>query len=105
LLADEDMHLPAFIESALYQIAQEALNNSLRHADAKTVQVLLRYENKTIIMDVIDDGCGFEPETVVSGGMGLENMRVRAAEIGGECDIISSPGSGTVVRVVVGSKE
>ena len=105
LLADEDMRLPAFIESALYQIAQEALNNSLRHADAKTVQVLLRYENKTIIMDVIDDGCGFEPETVVSGGMGLENMRVRAAEIGGECDIISSPGSGTVVRVVVGSKE
>ncbi len=105
LLADETIQLSRVIESALYRIAQEALNNTLRHARAPTVTVHLRRAAERVILEVVDDGCGFDPQQVRGGGMGLSSMREHAAEIGGAFEIISVRGTGTTVRVAVGSGE
>ena len=99
LLADDGIHLPLPEEATLYQIAQEALNNALRHAHATTVTVHLGREGRQVILEIMDDGCGFDPESVAHGGMGLGNMRQRAEQIGGVLKITSVPGTGTRVKV------
>lgn len=105
LLADPDLHLPPPVEAAFYQIAQEALNNSLRHAQAASVTVSLRQEEGRAVLQVRDDGQGFDLDEVGFGGQGLNNMRMRAAAIGGELEIITAPGAGTTVRVSVDCME
>lgn len=105
LLADETIKLPLAVEEALYQIAQEALNNTLRHANASSVTVYLGREGKETILEVIDDGCGFDPEKTGDSGMGLANMCERAAAVEGRLKVMSMPGSGTRVRVMVGGSD
>jgi signal transduction histidine kinase len=56
-------------------------------------------------MEIVDDGCGFDPDSVPDGRMGLANMRDRAREAGGTLEIVSAPGAGTRVRIVVASEE
>ena len=77
-------------------ITKEALTNVLRHANASEVSVILRLEHRTLTLEVRDDGCGFEPARMYAG-MGLRNLRRRAAESGGELGVDSSPGRGTTV--------
>ncbi len=90
------------IETELYYIAQEALNNILKHAHAQSITVYLSREEEQIVMEVIDDGCGFEVEAArLSGGLGLNNLRERARRINGLLKITSTPGRGTRVRVAV----
>jgi signal transduction histidine kinase len=101
LIADETIHLPLPIETALYHIAQEALNNALKHARARNVVVTLARRAGGMILEVSDDGCGFDPLTVKPGGMGLQNMQTRAAEIGARLDILSQPGGGARVTVTL----
>lgn len=101
LQADESIHLPLPIETALYHIAQEALNNSLKHAQARSVTVYLTRSPQGVLLEVVDDGRGFDLGHVNSGGMGLSNMRARADAIGATLDINSRPGAGTRVRVLV----
>jgi signal transduction histidine kinase len=101
LLADEVIHLPLPVEMALYQISQEALNNALRHARAANVTVHLGREGQAVVLEIIDDGCGFNPAPVGQSGMGLDNMHQRAKEIGAVLNILSKPGEGTRVKVVV----
>lgn len=101
LLADESLRLPLEQEEALYRIAQEALNNTLRHARASTVTVYLGREGDQALLEVYDDGCGFDPQEAGEGRMGLANMRARAAAVGGELKVRSQPGLGTRVRVTV----
>jgi len=101
LRADESIHLPLPIETALYHIAQEALNNSLKHAQARSVTVYLTRTPQGVLLEVVDDGRGFDPGHVNSGGMGLSNMRARAEAIGAALEIDSRPGAGTRVRVLV----
>jgi signal transduction histidine kinase/HAMP domain-containing protein len=103
LLADKDIHLAKDVEQALYYIAQEALNNALRHANASSVTVYLKCEDENVILQVVDDGCGFETGVVGIGGMGLANMQERTEGIGGTLRIVSRPGEGTKVEVVVGN--
>ncbi len=92
--------LPADVEDGLYGIAQEALNNALKHAAPKTVMVRLQADAQTVSLEVQDDGRGFEPTGVSDkGGMGLANMRQRAERLGGSFSVISAPGGGTTVRV------
>ncbi len=100
LLADETLRLSLAQERALYQIAQEALNNALRHAGASTVTVYWGREDGCALLEVRDDGCGFDPEAVLNLGMGLANMQHRAEGIGAVLKIISMPDSGTRVRVL-----
>ena len=86
------------LATALYRIGQEAVTNSVRHSEAGSILVELRWENQEIILTVEDDGCGFnQSKAVVSKGFGLESMRERANLVGGNFSIFSKPGDGTVV--------
>ena len=105
LEADENIHLPLAVETALYHIAQEALNNTLKHASASRVCVRLARNGNIVILSIEDDGCGFDPTTSAAGGMGLENMHARAAEINANLDIQSETGKGTLVKVTLENPE
>jgi ligand-binding sensor domain-containing protein/signal transduction histidine kinase len=74
-------------------ITKEALTNVLKHADASEVSVRLKLEHRSLVLEVRDDGRGFDPKGP-HAGMGLRNLRRRAAESGGELTIESSPGRG-----------
>jgi signal transduction histidine kinase len=90
------------VETALYRVAQEALNNALRHAGASGVKVSLAKAPRQVVLEVSDDGHGFAPDTP-SGGLGLASMRERAASAGGKLAIRSTP-RGTTVRMTVPGK-
>jgi signal transduction histidine kinase len=93
---DELPPLPAAVEVAAYRIVQEALTNVSRHAQASACTVRLACtDGRALTIEVTDDGVGL-PETP-EGGVGLHSMRERAAELGGECEIVSSWPSGTRV--------
>jgi signal transduction histidine kinase len=94
--------LPTAVEEGLYRIAQEALNNALKHAGARRVRVSLERGEGAVVLEIVDDGVGFDPSTVVEGGgLGMEGMIERAAQIGGELVLDSEPGGGARVRVKV----
>ena len=95
--------LPGEVETHLYRIAQEALHNVFRHADATCVAVLLERRQNLLALTIEDDGCGFDQEGSASdrAGLGLLGMQERAALIGGKVEIESSPGNGTTVYVRV----
>ncbi len=98
----DDCCLPSKVEDGLYRIALEALNNTLKHAQAKGVKVHLRKEPERVTLEIADDGIGFDPATVrAKGGMGLQGMEERAAMLGGRLTVRSKPEEGTVVRVEV----
>lgn len=94
--------LPAAVELALYRIAQEALANVQKHAQAARVHVRLRFLPDAVRLDVSDDGIGFEVGGGGAGGvsrvgLGLPGMRERASIVGGTVDVSSQPGGGTRV--------
>ncbi|MBV8195772.1 MAG: GAF domain-containing sensor histidine kinase [Candidatus Dormibacteraeota bacterium] len=84
----------------LLHLAREALSNLRRHAQATTVRVSLRRENSQALLEIDDDGVGFDVSRD-GAGMGLANMRERAASINAEFAITSTPGQGTTVRVCI----
>ena len=104
-----EKRFPTDVETNLYRIAQEALNNIQKHARAKEVIVSLEQHDGHAVLTIQDDGIGFrESETeedaihsTESGGFGLVGMRERAAVIGGCCDVESRPGEGTCITVRV----
>ena len=102
LLADDSLTLPQGLEEALYRIAQEALNNALKHARASTVELAVRVVAGSVTLEVTDDGQGFDPQAISDrGGLGLVSMRERAERIGGRLAVRSAPGEGTTVLVEV----
>jgi PAS domain S-box-containing protein len=101
LAADEGISLSKEKELTLYYIAQEALNNVLRHAHAKSVLVTLKQGRRNVIMEVSDDGCGFNTKKVDRSGLGLQNMRERVALLSGTLKIHSKPNQGTTIVVTV----
>jgi len=101
LLTDESVSLPLDKEVALYFIAQEALNNVLKHAKAKSVTVRLKQTKSNVKLEIEDDGNGFIPRKEDSGGMGMRNMRERASQVGGKLKISSIPGKGTKICATV----
>jgi nitrate/nitrite-specific signal transduction histidine kinase len=101
-ISDLDGRLPAETEEGLYRIAQEALNNTLRHAQAQRVDVHLHENAQAVTLEIADDGIGFDalaPEA--QGGFGLRGMAERAARLGGQLAIESEPGKGTRISVEV----
>ncbi|HAW52238.1 MAG TPA: hypothetical protein DCX54_07925 [Flavobacteriales bacterium] len=98
-LADDPIQISRKKEIALYYIAQESLNNVLRHAHAKAVSVILKQGHKFITLEVSDDGCGFEPGKIKQGGLGLENIKERVKQENGKLKISSMPGKGTIIKV------
>ncbi len=102
LLVDETIRLSPEVEAGLYQIAQEALNNALRHAHASTITVRLQPEGVSgALLEISDDGCGFDLEHLHYRGLGMSHMAERARAIHAAFEIISHPGGGTQIRVVV----
>jgi signal transduction histidine kinase len=100
LVVDELVSLPVEMEEALYRIAQEALNNTLKHAQASNVVVSLRTQDGNYVLEIEDDGVGFEPtESAAEAGLGLRNIKERAAALGATVDITSQPGAGTRLTV------
>jgi len=92
---------PQDVETELYRIAQEALNNVLKHAQAHAITLSLHQANGTIVLEVADDGQGFGMTSQPRSGMGLRSMEERAAHLGGTLTVRSAPGAGTRVRVEV----
>jgi PAS domain S-box-containing protein len=102
LMADKVVELPEPVEQMLYRIAQEALNNALKHAAATSVTVYLRTDDERVELEVVDDGRGFDPDaTGAGGGIGLSSMRERVEKLAGTLTIHSKPGEGTRVMVSV----
>ncbi len=90
------------IEEGLYRIAREVLNNALKHAAAQNISVSLTIGQDAVVLEIVDDGVGFDADAAKEGGgVGLEGMAERAAQIGGELVLDSEPGHGTRVRVEV----
>jgi signal transduction histidine kinase/ligand-binding sensor domain-containing protein len=97
--------LPERVERNLFRVGQEALTNAARHAGATRVRVRLDYEGGRVRLEVEDDGRGFRASEQTnggdSGGFGLEGMRERVTQLGGELHIDSRPGAGTQVTATV----
>jgi len=93
--------LPLEAKEALYRIAQEALNNVVKHAQATLVQVRLQDNDNTIVLEVQDDGIGFEPKRDYPGHLGLKSMQERISKSKGKLEIECYPGQGTVLRAFV----
>jgi PAS domain S-box-containing protein len=102
LLIEGTTRVPEAMEEALYRIAEQALNNALKHAAATSVIVRISANDGRLALEVADNGCGFHPEAVKDrGGQGLTSMQERTEQIGGGLAVISAPGQGTTVRVEV----
>jgi signal transduction histidine kinase len=95
--------LPAEQSAQVFRIAQEALQNALRHADAEQIDVRLEGDGGALVLRVADDGRGFDmTDGAVRGRhLGLTSMDERAAELGGVLAIESAVGAGTRVRLEV----
>jgi signal transduction histidine kinase len=90
----------------VYRVAEEAVTNAVRHANAGTLAVTLRRQDGMLILEVTDDGRGFDPSGQGEDGRyGVVGMRERAALCGGQLDITSQPGRGTTVRLTIKDKE
>ncbi|MFC4054403.1 GAF domain-containing sensor histidine kinase [Actinomadura syzygii] len=103
IAADEAVVLPEEHEAVAFRITQEALYNALRHAKARTVEVRLGTADGQAVLEVADDGTGFDPADTAEpqNGLGLASMRDRAYSIGGDLTIDAAPGRGTTVRLEV----
>ena len=83
------------------QFAREALTNAVRHSGAATVSVVISRDDGSFVLEIEDDGKGFDPEATEGLGRGLGNLRARAQTLGADLDIDSEPGRGTRVRLVM----
>ena len=102
--APELPELEPRVQAAAFRVGQEALNNALRHAAATKISVRLTRTSRRVVLEVSDDGTGFDPALAAagaSGGLGLASMRERAAAVGGTLRITSEPGVGTKVKLAV----
>jgi signal transduction histidine kinase len=101
-----ERRLPVAIETALYRIAQEALNNVFKHASARQVTVALRFSDEAVSLEVCDDGIGFDSTAARSqGGLGLRSMEERVRNLRGMFNLASAPGKGTRVCVTINPRD
>lgn len=97
--------LPDRVQSTLLRIAQGALANAREHSGATTAALTLTYLDDQVVLDITDNGCGFDPSLAPAPGSvrghGLPAMRARARQLGGDLTIESAPGEGTVLSVSI----
>jgi signal transduction histidine kinase len=101
-----DVRLPEHIEIALYRIAQEGLQNIVKHAAATTARLRFAVDDETARLEIVDDGVGFDTfENPLGsdemGGYGVLSMSERAELVGGRLNIRSRPGAGTAVTATI----
>lgn len=94
-----DDPLPGDIKISFYRVAQEALNNIAKHAEANQVSLRLTCRAEQVELEIRDDGNGFEMQEMPAEHLGLRIMKERAASIGAEFHLQSSPGNGTILTV------
>jgi signal transduction histidine kinase len=98
----EPVELDPAAEPAVLRIVQEALANAVKHARPGRITLAVRRAGDRVAVTVADDGAGFDPARAAARhGMGLELMRERVAELGGEFELDSAPGHGTTVRILL----
>jgi signal transduction histidine kinase len=98
--ADETIDsLPDEHRTCIFRLVQEAVNNAARHANARTVEVVVRREHKCVNVTVQDDGVGFD--TRFMRGLGLLGMEERVLRLGGYLKVNSEPGRGTFVQAIL----
>lgn len=100
VLVEGERRLPIAIEEEMYRIAQEGLNNVVKHAVAREVKIKIKYGEKAVRLDMLDDGVGFDTQLASqSGGVGLRGIQERVNQLGGSLKIESTPGKGTRLTV------
>nr|HET6902315.1 histidine kinase [Ktedonobacteraceae bacterium] len=99
----EEPALPLKAKQELYRIAQEAVHNIVKHAHAKKVHLRLNQTTEAVILEVRDDGVGFDPIGSFPGHLGLHSMQERVSSLGGRLQIESTPGQGTAILAHVPS--
>jgi PAS domain S-box-containing protein len=104
MISDENIQLEKDSEIALYYIAQEALNNILRHAHARNVSINLKQTRQNVILEIRDDGQGFDIKKLDNSGLGLRNMKERALRANGKFKITSRINTGTKIIISVPRK-
>lgn len=92
--------LPTAVDVVLLRTVQEALSNVRKHAAAGSTEIVLSYQDSSVVLIVTDDGLGFDTSSN-TGGFGLRGMRSRVEQVGGTLTVTSSPGAGTVVELEV----
>jgi two-component system, NarL family, sensor kinase len=98
---ENDASLPVGIRQDLLRIAQEAISNAMRHAEATAIDVSLRLDRTNLILKVTDDGCGMANTEEIRDGFGFANMRARMKNLNGALNIRSARGRGTSIVVTV----
>ena len=94
--------VPREVASCVYRVAQEGLQNIVKHAKAKHASIAIALQNGNVILTVADDGTGFDLETIWGrGGLGLIGMEERARLVNGKLSIVSQPGHGTRIALKV----
>ncbi|MFT3846988.1 MAG: PAS domain S-box protein [Lacibacter sp.] len=96
----DDREISDKLQLNLYRILQEQLSNIIKHADAKEVIITLRKEGRKLLLKIVDDGNGFDPEKQMKG-IGLENIRRRVKAFAGELKLHSAPGKGCEIAVEI----
>jgi two-component system, NarL family, sensor kinase len=91
--------LPQRVESGLYRVAQEALTNAVRHAEAKHITITLEIDPEEVCLMIVDDGRGFDPSHVSEGRYGLIGLNERVRLLGGTLELSSVPGAGTQLDI------
>lgn len=89
------------VEVIIYRVVCELINNSLKHSGCSVIDIELNFDNSTITLNYSDNGCGFEPDSVMDGGMGLSNITSRIHSLGGQVNISSSKGDGMKADIVI----
>lgn len=108
-LQGDETELPDAVKTALFRIAQEALSNAARHAQARAVWLTLRFEPRGgLALEIRDDGRGFDADAaqaVADRGLGLRSMRERADALGARLALMTAPGQGTRLRVTLSAED
>lgn len=97
----DEPDLPLPIKEAVYRIAQEAIHNTVKHAQASMLKIQLACSDEELVLELHDNGRGFDPDGSFPGHLGLQSMRERAVKLDGSVSIKSEPGNGVYVRAEI----
>lgn len=97
----DETKLPSNVQINIFRILQEAINNSLRHADSNSINVQINESDGKLICTIEDNGIGFNAKDTELFGLGIQSMKTRVAAMSGNFDIDSKPGSGTLITVIL----
>ena len=97
------LQLSMEVRRNIYLIAKEAINNAVKYSECRSVKISFSHEHPGVIMEICDDGKGFDPDAPTSRN-GIKNMKLRASQINSEIEIISAAGKGTQILLLVSLK-